>query len=212
MKHPIYLFFLFFLCNTSVAFSAQEVKLGCKQLRLVLDSRLNPKLVEEEWGSGNTRAEEPAILELINCKGELVDQLVLQSPLAQLDPLPIRGAPNPTYLVSADLTAEMGSYNGPVTIPIQVVNNHLIESVAQYSDKHIEPIHLTITLKSAWKRVSNRNIDDLFQVSCKPKEDKSFVTYYRHYFLSHNNWQVKIRSREGLWESDGEFPNRNSFP
>ena len=78
-------------------------------MRVVLDARLSPDVVEREWGSGNPRSESPATLELVGCEGQLLDRLVLDAPLAQLDPIPIRGAPNPTYLVSTDLTAEAGS-------------------------------------------------------------------------------------------------------
>lgn len=39
--------------------------------------------------------------------------------------MPVRGSPRPSYLVSADLTAEAGSYNGPLTIPIEVVGEKL---------------------------------------------------------------------------------------
>ena len=203
--------FLCLVCATSVAFAAQEVELGCKHLRVVLDARLSPDVVEHEWGSGNTRSEAPATLELIGCEGQVLDRFVLDAPLAQLDPVPVRGAPYPTYLVSADLTVEAGSYNGPLTIPIQVVRNHLLAAVARFVDKRIEPIRLSLTGKSAWRRVSNRNVDDLLLVSCRPK-GQGFVTFFRHYFLSHQEWKVKVRIRAGLWESDGEFPSRNLFP
>jgi len=64
------LIFLSLVCATSVAFAAQEVELGCKQLRVVLDARLSPDVVEHEWGSGNPRSEAPATLELVGCKGQ----------------------------------------------------------------------------------------------------------------------------------------------
>lgn len=203
--------FLSLVCVTSVAFAAQEVELGCKHLRVVLDARLSSDVVEHEWGSGNPRPEAPATLELVGCEGQLLDRFVLEAPLAQLDPVPVRGAPNPTYLVSADLTAEAGSYNGPLTIPIQVVRDHLVEAVARFANKRIEPIRLTLTGKSAWRRVSNLDVDDLLLVSCQPK-GQGFVTFYRRYFPSRQEWKVKVRARDGLWESDGEFPSRNLFP
>ena len=203
--------FLSLVCATSAAFAAQEVELGCKRLRVVLDARLSPDVVAREWGSGKLRSEAPATLELVGCEGQLLDRLVLDAPLAQLDPLPLRGAPNPTYLVSADLTVEAGSYNGPLTIPIQVVRNHLVPAVARFADKGIAPIYLALTGKSAWRRVTNRNVDELLFVSCQPK-GQGFVTFYRRYFPSRQEWKVKVRTRDGLWESDGEFPSRNLFP
>ena len=199
------------VCATSAAWSAQEVDLGCKHLRVVLDGRLSADVVEREWGSGNARSEVPATLELLGCEGQLLDRLILGGPLARIDSVPVRGAPNPTYLVSADLTAEAGSYNGPLTIPIQVVHNHLFEAVARFSHRRVEPIRLTLTGKSAWKRVSSRNADEMLLVSCQPR-GKGFVTFYRRYFPLRQEWKVKVLARKGLWESDGEFPSRKLFP
>lgn len=208
MKHWL---FLYLLCVTSVSFAAQEVELGCKHLRVLLDARLSPDGVEQEWGSGNPRSEAPAILELFGCEGQRLDQFVLAAPLARIDPLPVRGTPNPTYLVSADLTVEAGSYNGPLTIPIQIVHDHLVAAVARFSDQHTEPIRLPLTGKSAWRRVSNLDTDDLLLVSSLPKS-KGFMTFYRRYFLSHQEWKVKQLTRNELWESDGEFPSLKFFP
>jgi len=203
--------FLVLVCATSVAFTAQGVELGCKNLHVVLDTRLSTDVVEHVWGSGNSRSELPATLELVGCDGLVLDRLNLDVPLAQLDPVPVRGAANPTYLVSVDLTTEAGSYNGPLTIPIEVVHGHLVAAVARYADKSVEPIRLSLTGKLAWRKISNRNADDLLYISCQPK-GPGFVTFYRRYFLSHQKWRVKVHARDGLWESDGEFPHRNLFP
>lgn len=203
MKHWL---LLYLICPTSISFAAQEADLGCKHLRVVL----NPDMVEQEWASGNPRTESPATLELVGCNGQLLDRFILAAPFAQLDPVPVHGAPNPTYLVSTDLTAEAGSYNGPLTIPVQIVHDHLVAAVARLTDKRIDPIRLTLTGKSAWRRVLNRNAEDLFLVNCQPK-GKGFVTFYRHYFISHKEWKVTMSSQNGLWESDGEFPSRKLF-
>ena len=155
---------LFLVGITSAAFAAQDVKLGCMALRVVLDSRLNAATVEQEWGSGNPRSEAPATLELVGCNGLVLDRFALDAPLAQLDPVPLRGAPHPTFLVSTDLTVEAGSYNGPLTIPVQVVREKLVVATAQSPDKGMQPIRLSLTGKSAWKRVpgrhSGRHVDE----------------------------------------------------
>ena len=204
--------FIGLVCAASSAFAAQEVQLGCKHLRIVLDARLSPGVIEREWASGEPRrSEASATLELVGCRGQLLDRFVLAAPLAQLDPMPVRGAPNPTYLVSADLTVEAGSYNGPLTIPIQIVRDRLVAAVARFPDKRIEPIHLILNLKSEWRKISNRQVDNLLLVNCQPT-DRGFLTSYRRYFPSRHEWKVKVRTRNGLWESDGEFPSRNLFP
>ena len=199
------------VCAASVAWAEPEVKLGCQRLRVTLDPRLRPETVESEWASGQPRSEAPATLELVGCDGQVLDRLALAAPLAKIDPEPIRGAPNPTYLVSADLTVEAGSYNGPLTLPIEVVGDHLVAAVARSTDQQTEPIRLAQTGKASWRRVPNGHAEDLLFINCEPR-DQGFVTLYRRYYLWHQKWRVKIRTRAGLWESDGDFPGRRFFP
>ncbi len=156
------------LCVSSFASAADSVKIGCKRLSLVLDPQLSPKIVNREWASGIFRSEAPAVLELRGCKGQLLDKIALEAPLARLEPAPLRGAPAPTYLVSVDPTQPAGSYNGPLTIPVQIENNHLKRVVALADDGRMEPIRLPITGKAAWKKISIRGVDNFISVSCQP--------------------------------------------
>lgn len=195
----------------STALAVNEVSLGCSRLRLLLDARLSPAIVEREWASGSPRPEAPAVLELRGCKDQLLDRLILEAPLARLDGAPLRGAPAPTYLVSVDLTAEAGSYNGPLTLPIQVVRNHLTPAVARTPDGRLEPIRLALTGKAAWKKAPLRKVDDLLSVSAQPK-DQGFITLYRRYHPTRRGWQVKTLTKSGMWESDGKFPETSLFP
>ncbi|MRR07341.1 MAG: hypothetical protein EG828_10435 [Deltaproteobacteria bacterium] len=195
----------------SLASATVSVRIGCKRLSLVLAPGLSPSVVNREWASGVPRSEEPAVLELRGCKGQLLDRLTLDAPLARLDPVPLRGAPAATYLVSVDLTQSAGSYNGPLTFPVQVVNNHLRRVVAISSDGRMEPIHLALTGKAAWKKMSIKGIDNFLSVSCQP-QDKDFVIFYRRYSPTRGGWRVHTRSVPGFWESDGEFPEIEQFP
>lgn len=205
-------FLFLLLCLTSAVLSAtDQAHLGCKNLRVVLDNRLTPMLVTSLWGSGESRSEAPAKLELLGCNGQLLHSIALAAPLAQLDPQPILGAPYATYLVSADLTAEMGSYSGPLTIPMQVVDDHLVAAVAYRDDHGVEPIRLAITGKASWLRLVAGKSEQLLSVRSQPKDDR-FETEYMRYFLIDGQWHVKIRIRDELWESDGEFPGPESFP
>lgn len=204
--------FLCLLGISSLAPAAYAVEvLGCNRLELILDPRLDPSVVQREWASGHVRVEAPAILELRGCEGQLLDRLTLDAPLARLDPIPIRGTPAPTYLVSVDLTAESGSYNGPLTFPVQVKNQHLQRVEATASDGHNEPIHLALTGKAAWKKITVGSADDFLSVSCQP-QGGGFVIFYRHYHPTHRGWQVRMRSKPGFWESDSEFPDTQLFP
>ncbi len=203
--------FLGLVCAASVACAEQEVKVGNQRLRVVLDARLTPEMLESEWVSGNPRTEPPATLELVGSAGQVLDRLTLAAPLAKIDPVPVRGAPYPTYLVSADLTREMGADNGPLTLPIQIVGDHLAAAAAQSTKQRSEPIHLAQTLRAEWKRVPNGKVENLLQVSCQPG-NRGYVTYYRRYFLQSHHWKVKMRKRPGLWESEGNFPSQKLFP
>ena len=194
-----------------MACAEQEVKVGSQRLRVVLDAHLTPEMVETEWESGTPRTEPPATLELVGSTGQVLDRLTLAAPLAKIDPVPVRGAPCPTYLVSADLTREMGAYNGPFTFPIQVVGNRLAAAAARSTNGRNEPIHLAQTLRADWKRVVHGDAEDLLQVYCQPG-DHGFVTHYERYFLQSRQWKAKVRSRRGLWESQGDFPARKLFP
>lgn len=198
-------------CASAAALAAGDAAPGCQRLRLVLDRQLSAELVQQEWGSGHTRLEQPARIELVGCDGQVLDRLVLASPLARLDPLPVRGAARPTWLATADLTAEAGSYNGPSTTPVEIAENRLQAAVALREDGLVEPIRLAMTGKSAWRRVARDGADDFLSVSSQPAKD-GFVTYYRHYFLSGQQWRAKVRAQSGLWESDAGFPSRDDFP
>lgn len=196
---------------SSMATAADDIRIGCDRLVLVLAPGLTDRVVERDWASGESHSEAPAVLELRGCKGELLDKLALEAPLARLDAAPLRGAPAPTYLVSVDLTAPAGSYSGPLTLPIQVVKRHLQPAVAATPEGRLEPIRLALTGKAAWKKVSVQEVDDLLFVSSQPL-DNSFVTFYRRYHPDRDGWKVSVRSAPGLWESDGEFPEIQSFP
>lgn len=194
------------------ALAGGGVGTDCQRLVLVLDKSLSAATVEREWASGNTRSGELAVLELRGCQGELLDRLVLASSLARLDPVALRGTALPAYLVSADLTAEAGSYNGPLTIPVEIVGGHLQTAVAQRANGRTEPIRLALTGKAAWRRVKGRNnVDDLLSVSSR-LQPPGFVTEYRRFHPTAQGWRLTERSAPGLWESDAEFPALHQFP
>jgi hypothetical protein len=210
MKFCLLLLCLLGISSLAVASDAVQV-LGCNHLELKLDPRLNPEVVRQEWGSGEERTESAAVLELRDCKGQLLDSLALEKPLARLDPVPLRGTSVPTYLVSVDWTAEMGSYNGPATFPVQVKLPHLERVEASNSDGKLEPIRLALTGKAAWKKVRAGSVDDLLSVSCQP-QGGNFVIFYRRFHTTRSGWKVRARTKPGFWESDEDFPGIQFFP
>lgn len=208
MKHWI---LITLLCVRSFAFAADAADRGCDRLTLVLDPRLTPAVVDQRWASGETSTEAAANLELRGCKGELLDRMQLDASLARLERHPLRGTNVPTYLVTVDLTAPMGSYSGPLTVPVQVINHKLQRADATAPDGRIEPINLPLTGKAAWKKVSIGASDDLLSVNCQPQAD-GFVTTFRRFHSTRRGWQVRTRSEPILWESDGAFPKAGRFP
>lgn len=195
----------------SAAAVASDRVNACPHLRLVLDAHLDAALVEREWASGNPRPELPAALELRGCAGQLLDRQVLEAPLAKLDPTPLRGAPAPTYLVTVDLTAEAGSYSGPLTLPIQIIQDQLRPVIAQAVDGQSQPVRLALTGKAAWKKVPVRRTDHLLAISCQPTGD-GFRIYYRRYQPTRLGWRATTRVESGFWESGNGFPPKRLFP
>ena len=208
MKHWI---LITLLCVRSFAFAADAAGPGCDRLTLVLDPRLTTAVVDQRWASGESSTEAAANLELRGCKGELLDRMQLDGPLARVDRHPLRGTNAPTYLVTVDLTAPMGSYSGPLSVPVQVINHKLQRADATTSDGRIEPINLPLTGKAAWKKISIGTTDDLLAVNCQPQAN-GFVTTFRRYHSTRHGWQVRMRSEPILWESDGAFPKARRFP
>jgi hypothetical protein len=198
-------------CTSVFASAADVVPASCDHLELVLDPRLTPSVVRREWASGHPRSEMPAVLELRGCAGQLLDHLKLDAPLARLDRTPLRGTLTPTYLLSEDLTAAAGTYSGPLTIPVQIERNHLEPAQAGTLDGHLEPIHLVVTGKAAWKKVRVGAVDDFLSVNCVRRDD-GFVIFYRRFHPAGNGWQMHARSEPGFWESDGDFPEAKLFP
>jgi hypothetical protein len=136
----------------------------------------------------------------------------LDSPLAKLDPRPVRGAPFPTVLVTVDLTAEFGSYSGPLTMPVQIVDAKLSWATARSAKGIDKPIAVAMTGKAAWKRVLiGKTSDDLLSVSCQPGES-GFTVSYQRFHPTPQGWLSAVRVEVGMWESDADFPSSDSFP
>ena len=68
---------------------------GCSipTLSLVLDPRLSPAQVDQDWATGLKHSEAAAQIELHAANGRILDQFLLEAPLARLDP--ICGGPPP---------------------------------------------------------------------------------------------------------------------
>ncbi len=199
------------LAAHSLVHAGEQVAVGCKRVQVVLDERVTPSELDRLWASGESAPGGPAVLQLRGCQGELLHSLTLESPLAKLDRTPLHGARAPTVLVTVDLTAPVGSYSGPLTKPYQVDGNRLTHVQARGADGRLVPITLAHTGKAAWKKVRVRGADQLLAVRSEP-QDGDFTSSFRRYVPGPQGWRMQVRSQPGLWESDGEFPSRRSFP
>ncbi len=193
-------------------FAAARPAVDCDHLKLALDPRLAPDVVQRDWGTGAAHGEANAVLELRGCRGELLDRLELAAPLATLDPVRLHGTPVPTWLATADLTAPIGSYSGPLTVPVEVVAHRLRVARARGPAGAMAPIHLAATGKQAWRRVAAGKGEDFLAVSSAPDVDGAFTTTWRHYRYTPHGWRWTERSAPGLWESDADFPPASAFP
>ncbi|WP_440113306.1 hypothetical protein [Acidovorax sp. BL-A-41-H1] len=194
-----------------LAQATDAVMVGCKSVQITLDERVNTAELNRLWASGEAVAASPAVLQLRSCEGKVLDAVTLEGPLAKLDPAALRGAPHPTVLVTVDLTAAAGSYNGPLTRPFEIQGNQLQPVQARAQKGDIEAILLPLTGKAAWKKWRVGGKDQLLAVRSQAT-DGDFVISYRRYLPQSGGWRFVERSQPGLWESDGEFPSRKSFP
>lgn len=206
------------LCVRSLAFAADvtnAIAPACDHLMLVPDPQLTRAIEEQKWATGEPVSGNPAALELHGCNDELLDRMVLDAPLARLDPTPLRGTQVSTYLVTEDLTAPAGSYSGPLTILVEVAAHRIKRVDAYMPHNHREPINLALTGKAAWKKIAAGPVDDFLSASCQPQtnaKNNGFTTTYRRYHLTAKGWEVRVRSEPIFWESDEPFPETRHFP
>lgn len=183
----------------------------CPRVHLALDPRLTPTEVEANWATGQPIDASSAAIQLVSCEGEVLDTYGLDAPLARLDPTPLMGAPYLTWLVSVDLTAEAGAWSGPLTLPVEIVSQKLHPVDALVKSGNREPIRLTQTLRANWSRETLKGREDLLQVRSQPKGD-GFETLYWRFSPTPGGWKARVTNRDGMWESDAEFPNTSLFP
>jgi hypothetical protein len=194
------------------AASARPAAPACDHVVLVLDPRITAEVVDRDWASGAQHDEANAVLELRGCRNERLDRLELVGPLAILDPTPLRGTPEPTWLVTADLTAPAGATSGPLTLPVEVVSHRLRVARARGPAGRVAPIHLAATGHAAWQRLGVGSVDHLLAVSWVPQGDARGATTYRRYSVGAHGWRWHERRDSTPWESDAEFPDAALFP
>ncbi len=201
-------------------------------LQVMIDARLSEKLRKEMWGVGDWAFVIPeddpqykvfsatppqnAELQIVDPRGQLLAREVLERPLAKVEEERLR-AGRPTFLVTVDYSAGMGSYAGPATLLLEVVNGnlHWLEAMNADTGKR-KMIRLPKTLKSDWRFSPTGAQQDILQVLCRPDDlagSSDFsVVYIRYHFVEGAGWQMRKRVKKGLWQSDEPFPQARLFP
>jgi len=201
-------------------------------LQVMTDARLSEKLRAKMWGEGDWAFVIPendalfkvfsaapprnAELQIANLQGQVLANEVLERPLAKVEQKKLQ-AGRPTFLVTVDYSTGMGSYAGPATMLLDVVNAdlHWLEAMNADTGKR-EMIRLPKTLKSDWRLSPTGAHQDILQVLCRPDDfggSGAFsVSYVRYHFDEGAGWQMRKRVKKGFWESEDPFPQAGLFP
>ena len=196
----------------------QTINGAAGQLELVTDTRVKPGMSDAE-----TVDFLPARLRLVTPSGVVAWEKKLERSRAELTTAPpLYGTKNarPTYLLTVDYSADMGSYNGPITFLVEVVDGK-----PRYASVQNKPIALMRSLKTDWKFWPEKSkpgrSTDILEVACRPNSaaklsdentDNDFVVIFRRFHFDGRGWTKREKSRVGFWEDDGKFPALSRFP
>lgn len=187
------------------------------RLELLTDARIKP-----DMSDADTFDFPHAKIRVVGADGSVSQEKTLERSRATLDTAPpLYGQRRnlPTYLLTVDYSAGMGSYNGPITFLVEVVNGAM-----RFAPVQGKPISLMRSLKTDWKfspqKGRSGQTTDILEVSCRPRANiggnadpnKDFVTTYRRFHWNGRSWTKREKTRLGFWEDDGHFPPLTRFP
>lgn len=167
------------------------------QLQLLADVRWSPALeqamrADAELCTDNTGAWGPtcasirkqalkmAHLRLVDAAGRVVDDLEMERPGLGVQVLNLYGSQRRTYQLETDESAGFGSYNGMITMFVEVRGGHLqwLQSQQGMNDAP-QRMRFMSSLKTAWKLVpaAGGQGPEILEVACRPQlsSDKSKV-------------------------------------
>ncbi|MGH9584626.1 MAG: hypothetical protein ACRD4O_17025 [Bryobacteraceae bacterium] len=199
------------------------------RLQLLMDKRLTASVRKELCGKGGwflslssnsllyrellALPPRKSKLEITCVNGKLIAELNLERPLARLQAWSAGSSTNEFFLLTEDYSAAFGSYNGPETTLLKIVNANFHELMALNVKSHKEePFRLMKSLKSTWRITRRSPKGEILSVSCYPKADGKFVIDYVRYSFNGTKWLAYKRQVNGYWESDETFPKRSPFP
>lgn len=186
-------------------------------LELRVDSQLTEDEIDRLWETGEApEGLSPAVLQVVDVSGRVQDRLVLDRQLARFEREQPTLAGSSLWLLTVDYSAPAGSYNGPITFPLTVrdARIHMIDAVDEQGKS--APVRLMRSLKSDWRLepAQRGGGQEILYVSTSPDFNKpgDFLVTYERLSLKEGRWLRHTRQEPGFWESDGEFPERQSFP
>jgi len=138
-----------------------------------------------------------AILRVMNDTGRALDRLLLGSSSARLERDVLRSDGRPTFLVTEDLTAGMGTYSGPATTLYDVVDAHL----APVLTKDGKPISGGRTMHATWRLEPRGKGKDFLTANISPNfapdGGVSFETRFTRYAYTKDGWVAITRTEPG---------------
>lgn len=163
-----------------------------------------------------------ALVRLTDTAGAELDLATLERPIADaLLVIPGSDSEPAVYGVSVDLTAEMGTYSGPLVQLLDARSRRLtwLRARVPAADSTAE-IFLATTPKTAWQVVPREDGTghEILMVACRPiltgppTDAVGFEIIYTRFSSTANEWRRFQRSQRGCWEDDDAFPPRSRFP
>jgi hypothetical protein len=161
-----------------------------------------------------------AAVRLVGPTGNELSRLTLERATAELSRLAVSRRDS-VIAVRVDLSADAGSYSGPivrfldVSGPLLAWTQVLSDSTGRSSD-----LVLPTTLKTGWRADNTSDDPKIFLVACRPDFDRpsstdrdvAFAITYSRLYRTNGQWHRVDRRVPGFWESDGPFPAGSLFP
>jgi hypothetical protein len=203
------------------------------ELRLLVDSRLTPKLRQDMWETSaldvsvgddqqlaafKSVPPRNALVQIVSKDGAVVEAKELERPLVKLTSAKLYGDSRLTYIVTVDYSAGFGSYSGPITFLVEVPDRHLkwIEATDEKTGVK-KQISLMTSLKTTWEWINSPDGKgkQILHAACRPTafgDNHDFTISYTRFYFDGTKWIELSRSRKGYSDFEDGFPERNQFP
>ena len=150
-----------------------------------------------------------------------------ETPVGILEEVRLLDTCKPTYLLTLDESAGMGSYNGLMTYFYEIDAGKL-KDVTYLDSKTNKREHIALmrSLKTNWKLIKSKDgkSSDILHVACRPdfsspmksndNEQDDFLVFYDRFQFNGKEWVKYTIVEKDFWESedDDDFPPVSKFP